>query len=402
MDVSLFGPNKTGELVPISDIVGAKYAFVPEPLPPRWEWPERLWDLLYEAGTCLTRLDGIGMHLPEPQLLLRPLQNREAQASSRLEGTFTEPQQQLLFQLEPRRPISRDAPRDAEREVYNYGVALGYWLDTRDRLPICLRLIRALHQLLMEGVGGATNDPGNFRTVPVQIGSPPRFVPPPASLIPKLLGQFEHYLNRSEKPYKPLVEAFVAHYQFEAIHPFADGNGRVGRLLLSITIMDWCNLSNQWLYMSPYFDANRDEYIDKLFRVSSEGDWEGWIEFCLRGVIKQAADARLRCDRLVQLSEDFKNRIHSLKRSSKRLDRIADNLFITPVTTAQRIAEEHEVTYPTARADIKKLESAGVVQAIRIEGKREKVFFSPEIIDITFAEELPEETEETRVSDAQA
>ena len=389
MDISRFGKNRTGELVSISGMSGNTYAFVPAPLPPKWEWPVRLWPLLVEARTCLARLDGIGRHLPDPQLLLRPLQDREAQISSRLEGTITEPLQQMLFRLDPDAHGADSETRNAQREVYNHGEALRYWLGRRDELPICRRLVTELHGILMDGVRGANRDPGQFRRLPVQI-HPRRFVPPPAERLDELWTSFEDYCNLDDKPFDPLVEAFVAHYQFETIHPFSDGNGRVGRVLLAIMIMEWCGLSDQWLYMSPYFEARRDEYIDRLFRVSTEGNWEGWIEFCLKGVVVQAKDTEKRCDMLVGLLKDFKDRIHGLKRTNDRLNRLVEELFVSPVIFSELVVRDYGVTPPTARADLQKLCNVGILRAFRAPGLRGITYYSPEIFDITFAEEFAE------------
>jgi Fic family protein len=293
MDTGKFTQNKTGELVSITGVASLNHAFIPYPLPPHWAWPTRLWPLLLEARTSLAKLDGIGKHLPNPQLLLRPLQNRESLRSSSLEGTYSTPKQQLLFQIDPQYPSSASDPANADREVYNYGRALRLYAENQYELPISLRLIRELHKVLLEGGRGADRRPGEFRKTQNQIGHPARFVPPPPNYLPECLDNFEKYLHQ-ESPYDPLVNAFIAHYQFEAIHPFQDGNGRVGRLLLAIVIKEWCALSDPWLYMSAFFDENRDEYIDRLFRISTEGDWEGWIEFCLRGVVFQARDTENR------------------------------------------------------------------------------------------------------------
>src|SRR5262249_31247785 len=144
------------------------------------------------------------------------------------------------------------------------------------------------------------------RRVQNQIGRPARYVPPPLNYLDEALDAFEKYLH-TEHSFDPLVESFIVHYQFEAIHPFRDGNGRVGRLLLAIAIAEWCKLSNQWLYMSAYFDRNKDRYLELLLRVSSHGDWESWIEFCLIGVEEEARDTQLRCDRLLSLHRRYRS-----------------------------------------------------------------------------------------------
>lgn len=377
MRQNLFTEKKTGQLVQITGLSSAEYAFVPNALPPDWQWPLHLWPLLLEARTALASLNGIGKHLPNPQLLLRPLQYREAAKSNSLEGTYTQPKQQMLFELEPIYPESQQDPTNAYREVYNYGKALRQRFESNDQLPLSLRLIKKLHSILMDGVRGADKEPGEFRRVQVHIGQPPRFIPPPPHLILSLLDNLEKYFHSEPMPYDPLVNAFLVHYQFETIHPFRDGNGRVGRLLLSITIAEWCGLSDQWLHMSAFFDSNRDEYIDRLFQVSVNGDWEGWIEFCLKGVLAQARDTEQRCEKLLNLSHDFKARLTAIS-GSNRLSAIVDSLFDSPVLQIPSVADKYSVTYPTAKADIEKLVSLGILD--EIPEYKQKTFFSPHIL----------------------
>lgn len=175
----------------------------------------------------------------------------------------------------------------------------------------------------------------------------------------------------------------MVHYQFEAIHPFMDGNGRVGRLLLAILIEEWCELSKPWLYMSAYFEANRDDYIDHLYQVSTKGDWRNWIEFCLRGVIEQARDTRERCEKLLSVHRDFHQRIQR-HGGSVRLSSIVDSLFITPVARVPRIAERHNVTYPTAKSDLEKLLNVGILTQLPIQPQI--AYYCRPILDIIYAD----------------
>lgn len=382
MKSALFGSRKTGRLVRVAGSRDVTHGFVPDHLPPKWSWPVALWPLLLEAHKALSSLDGVGKHLPNPSLILRPLQNREAQKSSSLEGTYTEPTQQALFDLEPVYPESADDPVNARREVFNYSRALGFWQERRTDFPISLRLIRELHRILMDGVRGSDKNPGEFRKLQNQIGRPARFVPPPPNLLDVLLDRFEHYLH-APKTYDPLVDTFLVHYQFEALHPFMDGNGRVGRLLLGIVIEEWCELSEQWLYMSSYFDENKDRYMELLFRISTEGAWEEWITFCLTGVIETAHDTGRRCDRLLDLHRQFHAQLRAGP-GSVRLAAIVDDLFITPVASVSRLAERHDVTYPTARADLRRLEKAGIVRPL--ESTARIAYYCPAIMDVTYAD----------------
>lgn len=384
MDISKFGSKKTGQIVEITGYSGASHAFIPDPLPPRWDWPTHLWSLLMKAREELARLDGIGRHLPNPELLLTPLRNREAQRSSSLEGTFAEPVQVALLEVSPAAAEAQYEDIDAAREVRNYGRALKLRKDTREELPISLRLIRELHRVLLEDVKRAKAQPGEFRRGQVQVGGSARYVPPPTDQLSQCLDQFEKYLHQ-DRGYDPLVEAFLTHYQFEAIHPFSDGNGRVGRLLLAILIMEWCGLSDQWLYMSAYFDRNKDEYIDHLFRVSSEGDWEGWIRFCLEGVVAQAVDAQKRCGALLALKEQFIVKMNSAK-CSGRVRAIADSLFSIPGITVKSVVADHKVTQPTAHSDLQCLVDLGILSEVQLKQRRGKLYYCPDIFRITYEE----------------
>jgi Fic family protein len=381
MDPSIFSENMTGKLVPVPNgPPDVKFAFVPNPLPPSWEWPGDLWPLLMDARRSLSSLDGTGKHLPNPEILLQPLQNREAQLSSQLEGTFTDPQKQILFQADPSYPTSATDPNNAFREVFNYRMALRLRMDTQRPLPLSLRLIRQLHEILMRGVRGSELQPGEFRTIQNQISYPARFVPPPPDHIAPALDAFEKYLHSDNyAAYDPLVKAFLTHYQFETIHPFRDGNGRVGRLLLSWVIAEWCDLSSQWLYMSAFFERRRKEYMDLMLNVSTHGGWEAWIRFCLEGVVAQAVDAERRCDKLLALHKDFHNR---LKVGSVRLSKLVDHLFSSPVISVNQYKKLFSVTYPTARSDLKKLEAAGIVQ--QLEHMDEITYYCQTIYGITF------------------
>ena len=380
MDGKEFTPDMPGRLIPtLTGKPDTAYAFVPAPLPPQWQWPERLWPLLVDARAAIASLDGTGKHLPTPEILLRPLQNREAQLSSKLEGTITDPQDQALFQADPRYPVSDQDPVNAYREVFNYGRALRARMDTGSGLPLSLRLIRELHSILMDGVRGQNQTPGEFRTTQNQIGRPARFVPPPPLPMMESLDAFEKYLH-ADDPFDPLVRAFLAHYQFETIHPFGDGNGRVGRLLLSLTIAEWCKLSGQWLYMSAYFEKNKDEYMDRMKSVSTHGNWEGWIEFCLKGVVDQANDAQKRCDKLLSLHKDFHQRL--MKRGTLRIARIVEGLFESPIVSVSNLKNKFNVSYATAKSDLKKLEAIGIVSELH--RMKTATYYSPEIFRATY------------------
>jgi Fic family protein len=290
----------------------------------------------------------------------------------------TDPQRQALFEFEPLYPDSPADPNHALREVFNYRRALRWMQEDRGGLPISLRLIRELHAILMDGVRGSDKRPGEFRAMQVQIGRPARFVPPPPQLLLETLDRFEEYLH-AETTFDPLVNAFLVHYQFEAIHPFADGNGRIGRLLLALTAAQWCRLSSNWLYMSPFFEKHKLEYMDRLLAVSTHGEWEHWIRFCLEGVVVQATDAERRCDRLLATHRDLHAR---LRGGSVRLSALVDDLFRSPVVTVKAVQRRFGTTYPTARSDLKRLQRLGIVEPLR---EMELItYYCPAIYRITY------------------
>jgi len=383
MNPKIFGQNKTGELVAISGVPGASHAFIPDPLPPSWRWPNELWALLKDASVALARLDEVGKYLPNPELLMSPLRHREAQQSSRLEGTITPVKQQLLFEVEPKLPLSERDPANEFREVANYKKALRLHEELKDELPLSLRLIKGLHKALMEGVRGANKEPGEFRRLPVQIGDPPRFIPPPADQIANCLDLLEKSLHTGIM-FDPLVDPFIYHYQFEAIHPFRDGNGRVGRLLLSILIEKLFKLSGQWLYMSGFFAATKEEYQDRLLAISTNGDWSSWIEYCLRGVIIESEQSRERCSRLRALVENYRKRIEGIDGHS-RLSSISDGLFNFPAIRITDVARNCDVSYPTAKKYINQLVAIGILQ--EFPDAKQKTYFAPDILAITHGED---------------
>lgn len=376
MDIALFQSNSPGRLVAIED----DHAFIPDPLPPDWEFPAELWPLLAEAKSQVSLLEGLGRTLPNPAILLRPLGDREAIRSSKLEGTYATAKELLLFELDPKESKSEQDPANDQLEVFNYRRALNHGVQSE--LPISLRLIAEMHEILLRGVRGRDRTPGQFRRLQVAIGKPSRFVPPPAANVMECLNSFETYLHdESAQRFEPLVECFLVHYQFEAIHPFLDGNGRVGRLLLAIMLQQRCGLTKPWLYLSEFFDQNRDEYISTLFRVSTESGWHSWIEFCLRGTVKQATDTIKRCDSLRAIRETFSERVQGAG-GHVRLNQIVESIFNSPFIRVKDLPDQLGVTYPTASADVRRLVEVGILQ--ELENTSVKTFYSPEVFAIAY------------------
>src|SRR5436309_5025335 len=316
------------------------WAFVPQPLPPALEIDWDLANTLSEADRSLSELSGVARTLPNPHLLIAPFVRREAVLSSRIEGTQAGFSDLLFFEAAP----SAKPPIEDVKEVANYVSALEHGLARLKDLPVSLRLIREMHERLMHGVRGDTMTPGEFRRSQNWIGPPgctladAAFVPPPVAEMTQALRDFEKYLH--EPPVlPPLVRLALIHYQFEAIHPFLDGNGRIGRLLITLLLCAEGLLPQPLLYLSAYFERHRLEYYRLLLAVSQSGGWSEWICFFLRGVAEQSNDAIRRSDRLLQLMQDYRERLQSA-RTSALLLQLVDRLFMTPATTVARTAEQ--------------------------------------------------------------
>jgi len=324
--------------------------------------------------------------MPNHSLLLRPLQQREALRSSSMEGTYATPEELLLFQVEPKEPQSHSDKVNEWKEVANYGRALATGQQLLDQgFTLSRALIRALHNELMNGVRGQNKQPGQFRKVQVQVGHDARFVPPPPEHVDSCLQDLAEFMSQHDA-IDPLIKAFMVHYQFETIHPFTDGNGRVGRLLLSLQIYRSMSLSNPWLYMSAFFERFKDEYVDGLFGVTSRNAWEKWLAFCLRGAKAQADDAMRRFEELVALKEDFRQRAGGEQGGSARLHSIIDSLFDTPVVTVPSLEAQYNVSYPTAKSDAERLVSLGILTR-GPKTMRPRPYFSDPILRVAYNED---------------
>ncbi len=380
MDITNFSDLKTGHLVPIEHYDLLDYAFMPDTLPPKWSMHPRLWPLVVEARDVLGRLDGVGTTLPNTRLIIRPLQKREALRSSSLEGTYATPEQLALFEVEKRRKPSQDG-QSAWAEVHNYYTALREGIrNIRKGRPLDCIAIKKLHYKLLTGVRGHTKQPGQFRTYQVHIGTNRRYNPPTAAAIPKLMNNLEHYLADQGGDLDPLVKAFVIHYQFEAIHPFGDGNGRVGRLLLSLSIFSALKHLMPWLYLSEYCEKHRGDYVSRLFNVSTSGQWDEWVEFCLYATIAQAKDAIFRINKLNELRENYKKRIGP----TSRLHGLVDHLFSTGAIRIVDVQHDFSVAYVTAKKYVQELKDKGMV--MELPEVYPKTFYAFEVFEAAFGD----------------
>lgn len=394
MDRSLFTDNATGRLVRVG-APPADWAFIPNEMPPDWTFDPDLWPSLSDAREALGTLNGIGQTLPDPELLLRPLQSRESITSSSIEGTYVTPEQLLLFEIDPKEPVSSHEKCADWMEVFNYSRALRSGCEMIAGQPFSHHVIRGVHEVLMKGVRGRDKAPGKYREGQVQIGSNARYVPPTPAEVPRLMDNLLEYVNAADDGVDPLVKAFIAHYQFEAIHPFSDGNGRLGRALLSMMIYKWLAHSHPWLYLSPFFEKYKDEYVRDMFQVSTSGNWSQWIAFCLMATLKQSHDAITRCRRFRALRDDYFQRI---SQHSSRTHDLIEGLFREPVLTIPSAARKCGVTYLTAKADIEKLVACGILT--QFDKRRPKAFFAFEIMAIAYADDLTDTAPPESIPDA--
>jgi len=376
MDIALFQNSPSGRLIRAVD---GYWAFVPNPLPPQLDWDNPLVSLVSRADLALGTLSGLGEALPNPHLLIYPFIRREAVLSSRIEGTQSSLSDLLLYEA-----TRVEKQRDV-REVQNYVLAVEYGLKRLSELPLSLRLIRELHGILMKGVRGERATPGKFRESQNWIGVPGAslndavFVPPPVAEMQENLGQLEKFVN-ADIDLPPLLELALIHYQFEAIHPFLDGNGRIGRLLITLFLCQRGILTKPLLYLSAFFERYRQEYYQYLLEVSQRGAWRQWIDFFLRAVVEQSGDAVQRARRLLDLHLNY-YQISLAKHLPPTAGQLVELIFMRPVLNA-RVAQEHlKVTFPAAQRAINALEEEGILAEIT-GGKRNKAYAAKEILKI--------------------
>ncbi|HVR99491.1 MAG TPA: Fic family protein [Thermoanaerobaculia bacterium] len=357
MKPSDFHAPSAGRIV---EATGGYTAFIPSALPPSLVYDQALVLALSRADAALSELSGLGRQLPNPHLLIGPYVRREAVLSSRIEGTRASLSDLLLDEVETDRAADADV-----REVRNYVAALEYGLERLRELPLSLRLVRELHERLMQGVRGDRATPGEFRRSQNWIGpagSTPAtaaYVPPPPDPMLECLSNWEQFLH-DRNHFPDLVQCAILHEQFEAIHPFLDGNGRVGRLLITLFLVERGRLPQPLLYLSDYIEAHRQEYYDSLQRVRTEGDWTGWLRFFLVGVEETARSAVRQAGELMELREAYRRRL-SRKPTAVSL---LDELFVNPYLTAARAAGALAVSRPTARHAIALLQEQGLLSEV--------------------------------------
>jgi Fic family protein len=371
------------------------WAFIPHPLPPQIEWTPALLRALSQADRALGELAGLGHTLLNPHLLMQPFIRREAVLSSRIEGTRASLSDLYAYEAAGGavRPALFDLPDDVA-EVRNYVRALQVGLQRLQALPISSRLFRELHACLLEGVRGEEWTPGEFRRSQNWIGPPGStlqtavMVPSPVEAMQRTLGQLEQYIHAGED-LPPLVRLALIHYQFEVIHPFLDGNGRVGRLLISLLLCAWELLPQPLLYLSAYFEAHRQAYYDHLLAVSTRGAWTTWLIYFLQGVASQAADGIARIRRLQALHDAYRAQFQT-RQAAARLLQVVDRLFEQPIFTIPQLADALDVPYPSAQRYVQQLEASGSVREITGQA-RNRVYRADDILSAIDSAMITEE-----------
>ena len=360
------------------------WAYVPNPLPPKIEVDWELAGLLSKADSKLKELFGAGQLLPNAHLLIRPLLiRRESVTSSRIENTQSGLDDLFLFEADETEP----SPMSDVREIFNYVRAMEHGIKRLEDLPISSRLICEVHEVLMKEVRGGHATPGWMRTSQNWIGGRTPmdaiYVPPPVPEMKQCFSDLEKYIHSNAKE-PPLIQCALVHYQFEAIHPFVDGNGRVGRLLITFMLLEKGLLLQPLLYLSDFFEQYRDEYYKLLLNVSQKGDWKAWLTFFLNGVRQQSEDALLTIQKLLDLQKRYRVLVTG-RRVPKVVNRLIDYLFANPVISISALSKAWEVHFPTVQRGVDYLIEKGILKEIT-GGRRNRLFVADEISYIIMTE----------------
>ncbi len=374
MDVERFKEGgMSGELVNSDGDIG----FKPDPLPPEISIEGELLDVFTRATSNVGQLSGIGRRVDNPSMLISPFIYKEAVVSSEIEGTRVTLSD--VYEYEAGREKGGGPSRNELKEVHNYVRAVFQGIEEMDG-GIDLNLVRTLHQTLMSGVRGEDKQPGEFRDTQVYIGgrgTEARFVPPPPSVVPYAMQNLETYMQTGGA-YQPLIDIGLVHYQFETVHPFRDGNGRMGRLIIMLMMCDKELLPEPYLYPSSYFNRNREEYTDRLLAVSRDNAWVEWLTFFLEGISQQAQEAFSRASELLDLRDEYRERYQDGPNSVSHL---AMEVFTKPYLTVNEASELLNMTYGAANNAVSKLEDDGVLEEITGQS-RNRVFRAREVFRI--------------------
>jgi Fic family protein len=359
------------------------HAYVPKPVPRQLTLNEDLIYKLDEASRSVATLAGVGETIPNPHLLIRPFMRLEAVLSSKIEGTQASLSDLFIFEVSGQR-------RKDVLEVANYIQALDQGIRELEKLPISVRLVNNLHETLLTNVRGHEKRPGLLRDEQVWIGpdgtslSQARFVPPPPSMVRELMYDLELFINEPSK-LPPLIQCAAMHYQFETIHPYLDGNGRIGRLLITLFLYWKKVLPTPLLYLSAYFERDKGRYYDELYKLSASGDWNAWFAFFLQGVTEQSRDALRRVRRVRSLQEEYRRK---LSRETGNVLRVVDELFAAPYVSAPQISELLKISRTGAANIIDRLVSASLLMPV--EGTWPHLYVAKDLLDAIEVELGPE------------
>jgi Fic family protein len=373
-----------GEYLTLSTVGEHAQAFVPTPLPPRppIEWLPALRDKFDQALLALGRLDSVSALLPDTSLFLYTYVRKEAVLSSMIEGTQSSLSDLLLFELDQEPGV----PLADVREVSNYVAALEHGLARlSEGFPLCLRLLREVHGVLLAKGRGSRQTPGEFRVSQNWIGGTRPgnavFVPPPPDRLLECLGSWERFLHDQPAPVPVLLKAALAHVQFETIHPFLDGNGRLGRLLITLLLYDQKVLHQPMLYLSLYFKTHRQTYYELLNRVRLTGDWESWLDFFADALIDTATQAVDTARQLLDLSHRDQESIKRLGRASLSVLHVHRVLMEHPLSSAGELAAKSGITFATVNKSLAHLEQLNIVKELTAK-KRNRLFCYTGYLDI--------------------
>jgi len=358
------------------------WAYIPNPLPPKINYSRDFVFLLSEGDRLLGELSGIGRLIPNPYLLIAPYIRREAISSSRIEGTQASLNDLFLFEAGK---IEKLKMSDVH-EVKNYIKAMEYGLNSLKNLPISVKLIRKIHKILMEGVRGNYATPGEIRHSQNWIGpsgcllNESTYTPPPVEEMLLSLSDWEKYLNLNlNEP--PLIQCALMHYQFEAIHPFLDGNGRIGRLLITFFLCKRGYLSQPLLYLSAFFDRFREEYYSKLLTVSQKGDWQEWIKYFLRGVINQSNDAISDAKKILTLYNEYKNMLEKTKKIPESSRKLIEEIFLNPLLSISGLSKKWDMPFNSVKTGVLRLVKIGILSELSGR-KRDKLFVATKLMKL--------------------
>lgn len=343
-------------------------AFIPTPLPPNppIKMDAELTRLLSDADRCLGRLDGVTFILPNPNLFVAMYVRQEAVLSSQIEGTQSSLEDVLQFEIDSH---GHEIPKDVQ-EVVNYINAINFGLEELREMPLCLRLIRYIHEKLLDGVRGSDRTPGEFRTKQNWIGVPgstlstASFIPPPIFEMNEALKNLESFMHDTGS-LPVLIQCGLIHAQFETIHPFADGNGRIGRLLITFLLCQQGILQRPLLYLSHYLKRHRTEYYDRLMAIRENGDWEGWLKFFLKGIHEVSQSATSTARAILDLREKHRQIIVSQKQSASAYGlMLLDFLFQQPIVNIRLVESRLQCAYATASKTVDQFVELNLLQEI--------------------------------------